>query len=88
MQHRVLEYYQDGSNDESRLTLTYFISRSNVVPAFLWEEDNPMDFSETIGVCDIKVGRNSQLNEYMKLMSFNGQGYSLALVQISQIQYF
>ena len=47
-----------------------------------------MDFSETIGVCDIKVGRNSQLNEYMKLMSFNGQGYSLTLVQISQIQYF
>ena len=26
-----------------------------------------MDFSETIVVCDIKVGRCSQLNEYMKI---------------------
>ena len=37
---------------------------------------------------DIKVGRCSKLNEYMKLMSTNGQGHSLTLVQISQIQYF
>ena len=39
-----------------------------------------MDFSETIVVFDIKVGRCSQLNEYMKLMrtkrsrSFNDLG--------------
>ena len=47
-----------------------------------------MDFSETIVVYDIKVGRCSQLNEYMKLMSTEGHGYSLTVVQISQIQYF
>ena len=44
-----------------------------------------MFFSETIIVYDIKVGRCSQLNEYM---STKGLGHSLTLVQISQIQYF
>ena len=44
------------------------------------------DFSETIVVYDIKVGRCSQLNE--SFISTKGQGYSLTLVQITQIQYF
>ena len=43
-----------------------------------------MDISETIVVYDVKIGRCSQLNKYMKLMSTKGQGYSLT----SQIQYF
>ena len=38
-----------------------------VVYAFVWKKVKTMDFSETIVVCDIKVGRCSQLNEYMKL---------------------
>ena len=60
MEHRVVEY--------SVLTLTYFTARSNFVSyAFVWEEGKAMDFSETIVVYDIKVGRCSQLNEYMKL---------------------
>ena len=29
-----------------------------------------MDFSETIVVCDVKVGRFSQLNEYMNLYEY------------------
>ena len=71
------------------LTLTYFMARSNFVPyAFVWEEDKTMDFSEIIVVYYIKVGGCSQLNEYMKLMSSKGQGYSLTLVQIFQNQYF
>ena len=46
--------------------MTYFMARSNLVPyAFVWEKVKTMDFSETI--YDIKVGRCSQLNEYMKL---------------------
>ena len=53
MQHRVLEYYQICSNDDPELTLTYFTARSN------------LDFSETIVVYDIKIGRCSQLNQYM-----------------------
>ena len=59
-QHQVLKYYQVCSNDESGLTLTYFIARSNLVPyAFVWEKGKAMDFSETIVVYDIKVGRCS-----------------------------
>ena len=39
MQHRVLVYYQVYSNNDPRLTLTYFIARSNLVPyAFVWEK--------------------------------------------------
>ena len=60
LQHRVLEYYQVCSNDDPGLTLTYFTARPNLVPyAFIWEKGKTMDFSETIVVCDIKVGRCS-----------------------------
>ena len=58
MHHRVLEYYQVYSKADPELTLTYFIARSNLVPyAFVWEKGDTMDFSETVVVCDIKVGR-------------------------------
>ena len=47
------------------------MARSNLVPyAFVWEKVKTMDFSETIVVCDVKVGRCSQLNEYMKLYEY------------------
>ena len=59
------------SNDDPRLILTYFTARSIFVPyAFVWEEGKTMDFSETIVVCDIKVGRCSQLNENMKFYEY------------------
>ena len=59
-QHRVLEYYQVCSNDDPGLTLTYFMTRSDLVPyAFVWEKGKTKDFSETIVVYDIKVGRCS-----------------------------
>ena len=39
MQHQLLEYYQDCSNDDPGFTLTYFTARSNLVPyAFIWEK--------------------------------------------------
>ena len=60
MKHRVLEYYQVCSNDDPVLTLTYFTARSNLVPyAFVWEKGKAIDFSETIVVYDVKVGRCS-----------------------------
>ena len=60
MQHWVLEFYQVCSNDDPGLTLTYFTARSNLVPyAFIWEKGKSMDFSETIVVYDVKVGRCS-----------------------------
>ena len=75
------------SNDAPGLTLTYFTARSNLVHyAFVWEKVKTMDFSETTVVYDIKVGRCSQLNE--SFMSTKGQGHSLTLVQITEIQYF
>ena len=68
MRYRVLKCYQVYSNDDPVLTLTYFTAMSNLVHyAFVWEKGKTMDFSETIVVCDIKVGRYSQLNEYMNL---------------------
>ena len=60
IQHRVLEYYQICSNDDAGLTLTYFTAGSNLVPyAFVWEKVKTMDFSETLVVYDVKVGRCS-----------------------------
>ena len=60
MQHWVLVYYQVRSNDDPELTMTYFTARSNLVPyAFVWEKGKTMDFSETIVICDVKVGRCS-----------------------------
>ena len=48
------------TNDDPRLTLTYFTAMSNVVCyAFVWENGKTMDISETIVVCDVKVGRCS-----------------------------
>ena len=45
VQHRVLEYYQICSNDESGLTLTYFMGRSDFVPyVFVWDDGKTMDF--------------------------------------------
>ena len=73
MQHWVLKYYQVCSNDAPGLTLTYFTARSGLVPyAFIREKVKTMDFSETtcIVVYDMKVGRCSHLNEYMKLYEY------------------
>ena len=62
MQHRVLRYYQIYPNDAQGLTLTYFMSRSNLVLyAIVQEKVKTMDFSETIVVYDMKVDRCSQL---------------------------
>ena len=61
MHHRVLEYYQVCSNDDSGLTLTYFTARLNLVPyAFECKKCKTMFvFSENIVVYDVKVGRCS-----------------------------
>ena len=60
MHHLVLECYQVCSNDDPGLILTYFMARSNLVPyAFVWEKGKTMDFSETVVVCDVRVGRCS-----------------------------
>ena len=71
MQHQVLKYNKVCSNDYTVLTMTYFMTRSILVPyAFVWEKVKTMDFSETIVVYDIKVGICSQVNEYVKLYEY------------------
>ena len=69
MYYRVLQYYQIYSNDYPGLT--YFMARLNLVPyVFVWEKGKTVDFSETIVVYDIKVGRCNQLNEYMNFYEY------------------
>ena len=71
MQHWVPVFYKVCSNDDPGLTLTYFTATSNLFPfAFVWAKGKTMDFSETIVVCDHKVNRCRQLNEYMKLYEY------------------
>ena len=56
------------SNDGPGLTLSYFTARSNSVPySYVWGKGETMIFSETIVVCDIKVGSCRQLNKYINL---------------------
>ena len=59
------------SNDDPRVTLTYFTARSNLVPSvFLWEKAKIVDFSETIAASDLKVGRCRQIIEFMKVCEY------------------
>ena len=59
------------SNDDPRVTLTYFMARSNLVTyAFLWEKVKTVDFSETIAACDLKDSRCRQLIEIMKVCEY------------------
>ena len=68
--HRVLEYYQVCSNDDPRLTLTYFTARSNLVPyAFVWEKGKTVDFSETIVVYDFKLATDDRSDKQFLLTS-------------------
>ena len=70
MHHRVLEYYQVCSNDDPRLTLTYFTARSNLVPyAFVWEKGKTVDFSETIVVYDLKLAADERSDKKFLLTS-------------------
>ena len=71
MQHRVLKCYQVCSNYDPELTLTYITARSNLFSyAFVWEKVKTIDFSETIIVYDIKVGRCNYLDEDMDLYEY------------------
>ena len=70
MQHRVLEYYQICSNDDTGLTLTYFTARSNLVPfAFVREKGKTIDFSETILVYDLKLATEYRSDKKFLLTS-------------------
>ena len=68
MQHWVFKFYQVCSNYDPGMTLTYFMSRSNLALMILYgKKIKQWIFSETIVVFDIKVGR---LNVYMNLYEY------------------
>ena len=70
MHHRVLEYYQVCSNDDLGFTLTYFTTRSYLVPyAFVWEKGKTVDFSETIVVYDLKLATDDRSDKKFLLTS-------------------
>ena len=59
IQHQGIGPCKVCSNDDLRLTLTYFTARSTLLPnAFVWENDSVQDFIETIEVYELKVGTN------------------------------
>ena len=71
MQHRVLKYYrQVCSNDDPELTLTYFSTRSNLIPyVFVWEKGKTIDFSGTIVVNDLKLATDDRIDKKFLLTS-------------------
>ena len=70
MHHWVFEYYHVCSNDDPGLTLTYFTTRSNLVPyAFIWAKGKTMDISETIVVCDLKLATDDRSDKKFLLTS-------------------
>ena len=70
MHHWVFKYYQVCSNDDPGLTLTYFTTRSNLVPyAFVWAKGKTMDISETIVVYDLKLATDDQSDKKFLLTS-------------------
>ena len=71
MKHRGLKLIIVYSNDDPRVTLTYFRARSNsVIQAFLWEKVKTVDISETIAAFDLKVGRCRQLIDITKVCEY------------------
>ena len=71
MKHPGLQPIIVCSNDDPRMTLTYFTARSNLVTsAFLWEKVKTVDSSAAIAACDMKVGRCLQLIEIMKVCEY------------------
>ena len=70
MRHQVLEYYKAHSNNDPRLTLSYFTARSNLVPYVLvWEKGKTIYFSETIVVYDLKLATDDRSDKKFLLTS-------------------
>ena len=75
------------SNDDPRVTLTYFTAWSNlVILAFLWGKSENSGFAETIATCDLKVGRCRQLIEIMKVCEYS-RSRPFFLPYIFQVMY-
>ena len=59
-----------SSNDDPKLTFTYFTARSSLVPyAFVWEKGKTTDFSETVVVYDLKLATDDRSDKKFLLKS-------------------
>ena len=80
--HRVLVYYQVCSNDDRGLTLTYFTAMSDLIHyGLVGENGKTMDFFRCFVVCDVKIGRCSQLNEYVNLYVYQWSRSFMIFIQ-------
>ena len=71
MLHRGLLSITVFKTDDPGVTLTYFMARSNlVIWAFQLEKVKTLDFSETIAVRDLEVGRSRHLIELMEVCEY------------------
>ena len=58
------------TNDDPKLTLTYFTARSSLVPyAFVWIKGKTTDFSETVVVYDLKQATDDRSDKKFWLTS-------------------
>ena len=63
-QHHEWEYYQDYTNYDAVLTLTYFMPISNLVTkAFVWVKVKTIYFFKTVAVFGFKIGWRIQPNK-------------------------
>ena len=70
MQYLGLKLYKIYLNGDPGLTLTFLRQCQIWKQAFLWEKVKTVDFSETIAVCDLKVGRCRQVIDLMKVCEY------------------
>ena len=67
----MLKYYKVYSNDDTKLTLTYFTAKSNLGPyAFVWEKKGKtMDLSDTVVVYDLKLATDDRIDKKSRMTS-------------------
>ena len=58
------------SNDDPRMTLTYFTARSNFETVFSMGKSENSGFFRNIQACDMKVGRCRELIDFMKACEY------------------
>ena len=70
MQHWVLDHYQVCSNDDPRLTMTYFTARSNLVPySFVWEKVKQWIFQKLLLSMIMKLATDDRSDKKFLLTS-------------------
>ena len=80
MLHWVLKYYQDHSEDDIGLTLTFLYRKAKCE-----KNANTYDFMESFDGFGLKIGNKCCLNEYMKIYEYKKSSSFLDLFPRSLI---